>query len=140
MAAANGVATDSLQRRSACAETGYSIEADIVNRCLVINLPARWTEPLLAQYLSDLRSQTGMMIRAGQYRGALVDASDFGIQPQAIAAVHAGAMQRARTMYGVKAAMFVTGSRPKLQIKRMAHEAGQRAFDDRGDALDWLLA
>lgn len=118
----------------------YTIKADMTNRCLTIYLPQRWTESLLAQYLSDLRSWTGVMMRHGGYRGALVDVSDFGIQPQAIAAGHGAAMWRARAMYGVRAAMVAIGQRPKLQIKRMADEAGQRSFDRRADALDWLIA
>jgi len=98
-----------------------------------------WLRQTSLDYFYDLRVKTGEMMRLGKYKGAIVDAENYPIQTQLVASAHTNAMRLAKTMYGVKASMLTSQSRSKLQMRRMAAETGQRAFDSREEAMSWLL-
>ncbi len=118
----------------------HTITAAVEERHLKIELSGFWDDNLMQLYRDVLRSATVRMLERGHYKGALVDASHYRLQPSAVARGHADAMNTAKRMFNAKAAMVLPVGNSQLQMKRLAMETGHRAFNSRAEAMDWLIA
>lgn len=116
----------------------FLIQSDPRTCHLVLELSGMWDWNDACAYRNQLRMATLQAVGRGGFRGSLLDASGLHLQSADIANEHGRLMNIARRMFGVRAAVLMTGPQSKLQMRRLAEDTGHRFFTDREEAVSWL--
>lgn len=99
-----------------------------------------WTIEQAAAYRRTLRAATGRMVRAGAYRGAVLDASAYPEQHTDVMRQHSAAMRLARWVFKAKASVYLPHPIIGRRLEAATLEGHQLAFRNPADVMDWLLA
>lgn len=99
-----------------------------------------WTIEQAAAYRRTLRAATSRMLRAGAYKGAVLDGSAYPTQDANVMRQHTAAMRLARWIFNAKASVFSPHPIIGRQLDAAASEGNQRAFRGPADVMDWLLS
>lgn len=99
-----------------------------------------WTLEQAAAYRRTLRAATARMVRAGGYKGAVLDGSAYPIQRTEVMRQHSAAMRLARWVFKAKASVYSPHPIVGRQLEAAASEGNQHAFRCPADVMDWLLS
>ncbi len=118
----------------------YTIVVDALQRLVVTSPRGLWDVAIAARFLVAQVAALDILPRYGCPLGqqvTLIDATEFIVQPQDIAAMM-GAMLADPRLATRRIAIVVTAPLLAMQARRIA--AGNRFFADRAEAMAWLLA
>jgi hypothetical protein len=120
----------------------YAIQVDAARSLLSLTLKGVWSEATCDSFERDLDAERERMTKDGlrpDWPPVLVDATDFGVQPQAVAARFT---TRVQLFPAERHLAFVVAPSQlkKLQLRRVAGVEAHQFFENRQGAVTWLFA
>jgi len=119
----------------------YDISFDEQNRILILRQEGFWNVAMVRSYITEVTAETQRILREFGEFAILSDNAGYQVQSlevmEAFAEFTEQALERNR---GRPVAIIVSGALSRLQTQRIASGSNVKFFDDRSQAMAWLVA